>query len=105
MYREEDIARFDQELNRVFREVANLESRLQDFHQSAKRAGSSRGYLKSLQKLQGCLRWLQDVKKDCRVSAEEHLKLLNDGKDSTDNQNYNYSKVSLNKLPVRKTNR
>lgn len=105
MYREEDVAKFEQELNRAFREISNMESKLQEFHQSAKRAGSSRGYLKSLQKLQGCLRWVQEVKRDFKQASAEHIKLLNDGRDSEKNQNYNYSKVSLNKLPVRKTNR
>jgi hypothetical protein len=99
---EEQINAFEAQLEKLRREVHSTSLKLQELQHSARRAGSVHGYLKSLNKTQYLFKILEDLTKDYRKSAEEHRKLLQQDKDSEKNQTYNYSKIDLNKLPIRK---
>lgn len=105
MFNDGDLEKIESELKKLLKDAASLENKLQSMHQSAKRAGSSRGYLRSLGKLQGIIRWADEARKDFVKSADEHKQLVKDGGDSVSNQRYNYTTVNLNKLPIKKYTR
>lgn len=99
---EEQIKAFEEQLNILKREISISSLRANELHQSARRAGSHQGYTKVLNKTQYLLKVLEDIRKDYRRSADEHSLLLKQGLDSEKNQNYNYSKINLRNLPIRK---
>lgn len=99
---ESHFSKIEDDMRRIQRDIRKLEENLLTLHHSAKRAGSPNGHRKALVKVQNLSRFLEDASRDYSKSSSEHQHLLAQGKDNEKDQNYNYSKVDLNRLPVKK---
>lgn len=95
-------SKFEDDMRRVQRDMRKLEESLLSLHHSAKRAGSPNGHRKALAKIQSLAKFMEDASRDYSKSSTEHKRLLALGKDNEEDQTYNYSKLDLNRLPVKK---
>lgn len=95
-------SKFEDDMRRVQRDMRKLEESLLSLHHSAKRAGSPNGYRKTLAKIQSLTKFMEDASRDYSKASTEHKHLLSQGKDNEKDQTYNYSKVDLSRLPIKK---
>lgn len=98
----DDIEGLESLLDKVTKDISTLLNLSMNLHGSAKRSGSQVGYRKVINKLEVLAKFSQDAKKELKNAKSEHLNLLNLGKDSPSDQNYNYDKVNFRDLPVKK---
>ena len=99
---ERDLKKTESLLSSLKREFNQIDTLVSSLHQSARRAGSSLGYSRVLQKSRVLLKVLDDLQKDFSLAKSEHVSLLEQGYDSPAVQNYNYSRIDLKNLPIKK---
>ena len=103
-----DIKSVSKELANLHKTLLDIDNKVSGLHQEARRAGSASGYLKCLNKSRLLLKVVTELQKEFRISSEELIRLSSDEEKSSNNsqaknnQNYNYSRIDLKNIPVRR---